>query len=95
VSGVENDVLAFRKPLLVNASYHVDGELSAVVDQFEETPEALAFKIREWVNGRIFDEKKRNFVHLDEYKKEVVAEKFYMKCRELVNYKSSKSLSRL
>lgn len=84
MSGIENDILLYKKPSLVVSGYRMTGPLDSVVGYFEPTPESLAAKITEWVNGRTFDSLNNGFEHMDSYKREVIASNFYNLCREII-----------
>ncbi|MDX1589272.1 MAG: hypothetical protein R3296_10050 [Oleiphilaceae bacterium] len=83
MSGVENDILVFRKPSLVISDYPVGREMEKVVDYFERTEDSLALQISKWVNDRVFDERKAAFDTMTGYRKEVIADRFYQLCRQL------------
>ena len=84
MSGIENDILIYRKPSLVVSQYRMSDPLDRVVGYFDPTPESLASKITEWVNSRKFDELKNSFESMESYKREVIAANFYTLCREIM-----------
>lgn len=88
MSGVENDMLVFRKPSLVVSHYPVSGELGGVVDYFDKTSDSLASKIKQWVNDRTFEDRKMLFEDMTGYRREVIADSFYKLCRDLVDNKA-------
>lgn len=87
MSGVENDILVFRKPSLVVSYYRITGELENVVDYFDKNAESLASQIQQWVNERVFEEKKGCFEKIVEYRREVIADRFYQLCSRLMERK--------
>ena len=91
MSGVENDILVFRKPSLVVSYYRVNGELEKVVGYFDKNAESLGSQIQEWVNQRVFEDKRGCFENIVEYRRGVIAERFYQLCSELMERKSKSS----
>jgi len=84
MSGIENDILIYRKASLVVSQYRMSEPLDGVVGYFDPTPESLASKITEWVNNRTFDGLQSSFVNMESYKREVIAQNFYKLCREIM-----------
>lgn len=84
MSGIENDILIYRKPSLVVSRYRMSDPLDQVVGYFDPTPADLASKLTEWINNRAFDELQSCFGEMDSYKREVIANRFYALCREIM-----------
>lgn len=84
MSGIENDILIYRKPSLVVSQYKISEPLDRVVGYFDPTPDSLASKIIEWTNNRTFDELQNSFSNMESYKREVIANNFYNLCREIM-----------
>lgn len=84
ISGIENDILLYRKPSLVIAPYSIKGDIDKVVEYFEPTPESLSASLIRWVNHRKYDDLTSHFDMMDQYHPEVVAKDFYRLCAELM-----------
>ncbi|MBZ2170175.1 hypothetical protein [Marinobacter sp. F4216] len=84
MSGIENDILIYRKPSLVVSQYRMSEPLDRVVGYFDPTPDSLASKIVEWTNNRTFEKVQSAFDNMDSYKRDVIAHNFYKLCREIM-----------
>lgn len=84
MSGIDNDILLYRKPSLVISDYKMEFPLSRVVDYFEPTPASLGQKLVEWVNHRKFSEADTHFDQMKEYERQVIADNFYRLCRKIM-----------
>ncbi len=84
MSGIENDILLYRKPSLVVSQYWMAKPLDSVVGYFDPTPESLAVKIVEWANNRIFHDVENCFDHMEGYQRKVIADNFYELCRSIM-----------
>lgn len=83
MSGIENDILLYRKPSLVTSRYCIKGDIGKVAGYFDPTPESLAASLTSWVNHGIYDELAPHFEVMDQYRPETVAEDFYRLCEEI------------
>jgi hypothetical protein len=84
MSGIENDILLYRKPSLVVSRYQMAEPLDSVVGYFDPTPESLAKKIVEWTNNRTFSDIEISFDHMDSFQRKVIADNFYKLCRSIM-----------
>lgn len=84
MSGIENDILLYRKPSLVTSRYIIKGEVDKVVEYFAPTPESLGATLTSWVNDQKYDGLRSYFDEMNEYRPEYVAENFYDLCEKLV-----------
>ena len=84
MSGIDNDILLYRKPSLVVSDYQMEEPLSRVVGYFDPVPDSLAQKLKEWVSERRFEGVEREFSEMDEYKRQVIASRFYEICQKIV-----------
>ncbi|XKF15616.1 hypothetical protein LL947_00050 [Halomonas sp. BLK-85] len=84
MSGIENDILLYRKPSIITSEYIIKGEISKVVKFVEPLPEDLADAIVEWVNKKRYVKLKRNFSEMKAYQPESVAKMFYELCSNLI-----------
>ena len=83
MSGIENDILLHRKPSLVISGYDVGSPLDRVVEYFEPDPDSLAESLVRWINGQVFEQRKSEFLSMDAYLPEVIAERFYQLCKTI------------
>jgi hypothetical protein len=90
MSGIENDILLYRKPSLVTSRYRIKGDIGKVAGYFDPIPESLAASLTSWVNHGIYDELAPHFEVMDQYRPETVAEDFYRLCEELIRRLGSK-----
>lgn len=84
MSGIENDILLYRKPSLVTSRYRIRGDIDNVVEYFDSTPESLADALTGWVNNEKYQGLKAHFDRMNHYRPEFVAENFYGLCQKLV-----------
>lgn len=84
MSGIENDILLYRKPSLVTSHYHIRGEIDKAVEYFSPTPESLAAALTDWVNNEKHQDLKAHFDEMNHYRPEFVAEDFYGLCEKLI-----------
>jgi len=84
MSGIENDILLYRKPSLVTSIYGIQGEIDKVVDYFEPTPESLADSLTSWVNNKKYRDLQLHFDEMNHYRSESVAENFRQLCEKLI-----------
>ncbi|MDI9246700.1 hypothetical protein [Marinobacter sp. CHS3-4] len=85
MSGIENDILLYRKPSIVTARYGIRGEMDKVVDYFEPTPQSLAATLTEWVKNKPYRHLQSHFDGMDQYRPEGVAKNFYRLCEALTS----------
>lgn len=81
MSGIENDILLYRKPSLVVSDYRMLGPLGGVVDYFEPTADSLAEMITCWVNERTYEALQSGFDDLESYERQGIAKNFYELCK--------------
>ncbi len=84
MSGIENDILLYRKPSLVTSRYGIRGDIATAVEYFEPTPESLATSLIDWVNSEKYQDLKAHFDEMNHYSPEFVAENFYGLCEKLL-----------
>lgn len=74
-SGVENDIIRYRKPALVTADYRISKELEPVCESFADSAD-LAKKLIHWINDGIYKDRFLRFSELNTYRKDVVLRDF-------------------
>lgn len=83
-SGVDVDVLRYRKPSLVVSDYQIKGPLNSVVEYFDPTPVSLAQELVRWVNEEVYEQLVDNFETLQGYQRDEIAHNFYQLCQDLI-----------
>ncbi|NMT65302.1 hypothetical protein [Marinobacter orientalis] len=91
MSGIENDILLYRKPSLVTSGYVISGDIDKAVEYFEPTPESLAESLISWVNHGEYQNLGAAFNEMNNYRPEIVAESFYGLCEKLIPSGPAKS----
>ncbi|WP_150914428.1 hypothetical protein [Marinobacter halotolerans] len=84
MSGIENDVLLYRKPSLVTARYRILDDIDRVVEYFEPTPEALAAALKSWVKDQKYLDLQASFGAMSQYRPATVAREFHQLCEQLM-----------
>lgn len=84
MSGIENDILLYRKPSLIASDYIIEGDIGKVVEYAHPTPESLAHALVQWVNEHKYQSLKDNFSEMKSYQLEYVANNFYGLCFRLM-----------
>lgn len=85
MSGIENDILLYRKPSLVTSEYIIKGDMANVVEYADPYPEVLADRLLSWVNEQTYEKLKENFHSLEEYNPQKMSNKFHELCFELMD----------
>ncbi|WP_133169821.1 hypothetical protein [Marinobacter halophilus] len=88
-SGVDVDILLYRKPSLVISGYQMRGALDSVVEYFEPTPSSLAQMLTRWVNERTFEQLADKFQYLHGYQRDAISNDFYQLCQDLIQSRKS------
>lgn len=83
ISGIESDIINFQKPALITAAYGLDESLQPVCASYEGR-EGLAAMLERWVEGREYQEKQANFTRLEDYRPEVILDRFENLCSNLI-----------
>lgn len=85
MSGIENDIILYRKPSLITSEYTIEGDIGKVVGYADSSPEILANTLVYWINEQKYQKLKENFRGMKFYQPEYVAKDFYKLCSELIN----------
>lgn len=88
ISGVENDIINFRKPALVCRAYQLPDELAYVCEQYDDENE-LAARLLEWIHFSAYADKASNFQKINAYQPEEILGTFTSLCTELISVKRS------
>lgn len=83
-SGIDVDVLLYRKPSLVVSGYQMKDALNGVVEYFEPTPLSLSQMLVRWVNGGVYEQLAGNFETLQGYQRDEIADNFHQLCQSLI-----------
>lgn len=90
-SGIDVDLLLYRKPSLIVSGYHMTGALDNVVEYFDPTQSSLSQMLIRWTNNRVYEQLADNFETLQGYQSDEIADNFHQLCQDLiVRYKPSK-----
>lgn len=84
-SGIDVDVLLYRKPSLVVSGYQMKGALNGVVEYFEPTQASLSQMLVRWVNDGIYEQLAGNFDTLKGYQRDEIADNFHQLCQDLMS----------
>jgi hypothetical protein len=84
-SGIDVDVLLYRKPSLVVSGYQMKGALNGVVEYFEPTQASLSQMLVRWVNDGTYEQLAGNFEALQGYQRDEIADNFHQLCQNLMS----------
>lgn len=82
-SGIDVDLLLYRKPTLVVSGYQMKGAMANVVEYFNPTPDHLAKMLVRWVNEGTYASLANNFNQLSSFHPGEINNTFYRLCQDL------------
>ena len=89
MSGVENDILRYRKPSLIPSNYIIESPLDKAIQYFPPDPESLANSIKSWAINQTYREIALAFNQMKKYNRNDIADNFYDLCKKMKHQKQA------
>ncbi|TLM77317.1 hypothetical protein ACONUD_12730 [Microbulbifer harenosus] len=89
MSGVENDILRYRKPSLIPSNYIIESPLDKAIEYFPPDPESLANSIKSWAINQTYREIALAFNQMKKYNRNDIADNFYDLCKKMKHQKQA------